>query len=81
MRGVGDDPESNISLIERLSRDFAIRLPQFDAQEHTVERYLEIVAQATSDRKRWTVRPMATIAILNFAKLAMWRDLFRAATQ
>ncbi|HEY2476628.1 MAG TPA: DUF4011 domain-containing protein, partial [Candidatus Cybelea sp.] len=74
IRGVGEDPETNISLIERLSRDFAIRLPEFP-QEQSISSFLTEISTAVSEQKRWAVRPMATIAILNFAKLAMYKDL------
>jgi len=74
IRGVGEDPETNISLIERLSRDFGIRLPEL-SQEQSISSYLAEISEAVSEQKRWRVRPMATIAILNFAKLAMYKDL------
>jgi very-short-patch-repair endonuclease len=74
VRGVGEDPETNVSLIERLSRDFAIRLPEL-SQEQSISSYLTEISVAVSEQKRWRVRSMATIAILNFAKLAMYKDL------
>lgn len=73
--GIGEEPESNISLIERLARDFGIRLPEYDPESDRPEDYLAMVASSTMQQKRWRVRSFATIAILNFAKLAMYRDL------
>lgn len=75
IRGVGDDPESNISLIERLNRDFGIRLPEFDGESQSATDYFDIISDSVKEQPRWTVRTFATIAILNFAKLAMYKDL------
>ena len=75
VHGIGEDPENNISLRERLTRDFAIRLPEFNPQDMSIARYLALIGEAASEKKRWQVRTMATITMLNFAKLAMYRDL------
>lgn len=75
LSGIDADPETNISLIERLTQDFGIRLPEYDPEVSSAATYLIDVEKAIIEQKRWRVRNFATFAILNFAKLAMFRDL------
>jgi hypothetical protein len=72
---VGDDPVVNLTLSERLDRDFRIKLPAFD-EEETPEGYLTRVRdEVCRARPRWNVRGFVTLAHFPFARLAMFHDL------
>lgn len=72
---VGDEAEVNLTLSERLSRDFRIKLPPL-AEEDTPEAYLARVREEVcAGRPRWTVRRFVTLAHFPFARLAMFQDL------
>jgi very-short-patch-repair endonuclease len=72
--GIGEDPQDNPSLIERVVADFGIRLPNYQTDQ-TMAQYFSTIEHAIQDQKRWKVRTMATISLLNFAKLALYNDL------
>jgi very-short-patch-repair endonuclease len=72
--GMGEDPQNNPSLVERLVADFGIRIPAYEP-EQTLSDYFDSVEVAIKGLKRWRVRRMATISLLNFAKLALYHDL------
>ncbi len=72
--GEGQDPVSNISLREKLRRDFGFELPTLE-DEDSPETYMERVAEAIAPFKRWRVRRFATLGHAAFAKLAMYADL------
>ena len=72
---VGDETEVNLTLSERLSRDFRIKLPLL-SEEDTPEVYLARVCdEVCKGRPRWTVRNFVTLAHFPFARLAMFQDL------
>jgi very-short-patch-repair endonuclease len=75
------EPEVNISLLEKLKADYSIVLPEFniaDASDIGAEllKYkaeLEQTLKAT--KPKWRVNIDVNLAILNFAKLVIYRDL------
>ncbi len=74
----GDDAEINLTLSERLDRDFRVKLPD-RAEDQTPERYLERVqADICTDRPRWSVRRFLTLAHFPYARLSMFQDLDEA---
>ena len=75
---VGDEAEVNLTLSERLSRDFRIKLPAL-GEEESPEGYLARVREEVCEgRPRWAVRRFVTLAHFPFARLAMFQDLDEA---
>lgn len=72
--GEGADAVSNISLRERLKRDFGFVLPELTEDEGP-EQYLRAVQRAIQPMQRWRVRRFVVIGHFSFARLAMYEDL------
>lgn len=70
----GDESEINLTLKERLLRDFGLMLPEL-GEEDTVESYLAKADDAIKERKRWRVRRFLTVGLFAFGRLAMYHDL------
>jgi len=71
----GEDIQFNASLATRLKDDFGYLLPTLDA-ETWPEEYLAMVDKAIGKKfPRWKVRRWGTIALFNFGRLLMYRDL------
>jgi hypothetical protein len=77
LRYTGDEIGSNISLQERLWREFNIQLPPGPESEgFDILSYFESVDQAISTRSRWRVDHTAVVLdFFRFNKLQMYRDL------
>ncbi|MFW5740534.1 MAG: DUF4011 domain-containing protein, partial [Myxococcota bacterium] len=69
----GEEVTANLSLHEKLRRDFGVQLPVFEEDE-TPEAYFERVAQAVKAVPSWRVRRQITLSLLSFGKLLMFRD-------
>jgi very-short-patch-repair endonuclease len=70
----GEDFVANLSLVEKMRRDFAVEIPtveEEDAPETYFARFEPILAQ----KKRWRIRQHVTVSLLSFGKLLMYRDL------
>jgi very-short-patch-repair endonuclease len=75
LNGIGDEAQANLTLSERLNRDFRIKISDFGEDEDP-EAYLDRVqAEVCKGRPRWTVRRWVTLAHFPFARLAMFNDL------
>jgi very-short-patch-repair endonuclease len=72
--GEGADPTINLSLRERLLRDFGFALPTLE-EDQGPEDYLATVRSAIQSRPRWRVRRFLVIGHFSFARLAMYEDL------
>ena len=70
----GEDIESNLSLAEKMRRDFGVEIP-FLEDDDTPETYFEKFQEILRVRKRWAIRRQITLALLSFGKLLMYRDL------
>lgn len=70
----GEDIETNLSLAEKLRRDFGIEMPSLD-DEDTPESYFAKFEEILRIKKRWRIRRQITLALLSFGKLLMYRDL------
>jgi len=70
----GDETEINLTLQERLSRDFGFVLPELE-EEDTPESYFAKVQSGIKDHKRWRVRRFVNFGLFSFARLAMYHDL------
>jgi hypothetical protein len=72
----GEDLADNLSLREKVKRDFGLNLPEYDADSDApVEAYLDEVAQAVSVLPGWQVRRMMTLTLLSFSNMLLVRDL------
>jgi hypothetical protein len=72
----GEDIIDNLSLREKLSQDFVLQLPQFNANGDTsVEQHLREVARAVEHKPGWAVRRFLTLAPLSFGKMLLVSDL------
>jgi hypothetical protein len=70
----GDDSEINLTLKERLLRDFGFMLPDL-GEKDTPESYFIKTEGAIREMKRWRVRRFATVDLFSFSRLVMYHDL------
>ncbi len=70
----GEDVATNVSLQEKMRRDFGVEIPPLNEDE-TPEAYFPRVAQAVSPVEGWCVRRQITLCLLSFGKQLMFRDL------
>ena len=69
-----EDVLPNISLQEKLRRDFRLTLPDLEEDERP-EKYLARIAATVPLPPRWRIRRQASLGMLAFSKLFMYRDL------
>lgn len=70
----GEDLLTNLSLGEKLSRDFGLALPSIE-DDDTPERYWARVGNVIDQMPRWRIRRQVTLGLLHFGKLLMFLDL------
>ena len=70
----GDDSEINLTLKERLLRDFGLVLPDL-GEEDTPECYFTRAEEAIKEMERWRVRRFVTVGLFSFSRLVMYHDL------
>jgi len=70
----GEDLESNLSLVEKMRRDFGLEIPIVE-DDDTPEAYFAKFADILKLKRHWAVRQQITLALLSFGKLLMFRDL------
>jgi hypothetical protein len=70
----GEDIETNLSLVEKMRRDFGLEMPLL-GEDDTPESYFKEWAAILELKKRWSIRRNITLALLSFGKLLMYRDL------
>jgi superfamily I DNA and/or RNA helicase len=68
-----EDLQVNPALIEKLSHDFDINLPEF--KEQSIEDYLSSIKKVISGMKDWKVTKEIYIDIFSYQKYIMFRDL------
>lgn len=69
-----EDVIANVSLQEKLRRDFALTLPEIEEDE-SPETYFDRLARTVELPERWKIRPQVALGLLSFTKLFMYRDL------
>jgi very-short-patch-repair endonuclease len=69
-----EDITANLSLQERLRRDFSLEAPLF-TQDDTPETYFDKFKRILVSKPKWKVRRQITLALLSFGKILMYRDL------
>ncbi|MEO8659773.1 MAG: DUF4011 domain-containing protein, partial [Bryobacteraceae bacterium] len=70
----GEDVETNLSLVEKMRRDFGLEVPPLE-EDDTPEIYFARFADILRLKKSWSIRRHITLALLSFGKLLMYRDL------
>jgi hypothetical protein len=70
----GEMPQVNITLAERLRRDFGLALPDL-AEGETPEGYIARVQGLVEGQKSWRTRRWVTIGLFSFARISMYNDL------
>lgn len=70
----GEDLLTNLSLVERMKRDFAVSIPLLD-DEDTPESYFARFRDILRSQPRWKIRRQITLTLLQFGKLLMFLDL------
>ncbi len=77
LRSTEDAPVGNVTLKERLRRDFSIDfpLPILSEDGGDLKSYFDQVAEAVADVEGWAVRPNLNLALLNFSGLGLHEDL------
>ena len=71
---LGEETQINLSLSERLTQDFGIRLPDLEESDKP-EDYFSKVTEAIKDKNRWRVCRFVTMGLFAFARFVMYRDL------
>ena len=77
LRHTGDDPESNVSLREKLRLEFGVALPELpEADGLDIGTYFDSAADAVHGLDGWTVdRGQVALGFFSFSKFLMYRDL------
>ena len=70
----GEDVEANLSLVEKMRRDFGLETPDLE-DEDTPELYFRKFTDILNLKKRWRIRRQIALGLLSFGKLLMYRDL------
>ena len=71
----GEDIIPNLSLREKLRRDFGMALPDMDEDTKPETYFKEILKLIEENQSEWRLRRYITLALLNFSKLLMYLDL------
>ena len=80
IRGTGEEPVVNLTLLEMLRQKFGISIPGLDPLPRKdgridVQLVLNTIRRAVMDRKDWDVDPLVFIGTFNFNKFVMWNDI------
>jgi len=75
-----DEPQMNITLLEKLKQDFGILIRGVDplpADEHGIDirKVLTVLRKAVMDQPRWDVLETASMGIFSFSQFVMWNDI------
>ena len=74
VKGLGEPPETNTVLKEKLRLDYGLDLPKF-VEEQTPEEYLTQIAKLAPKSMAWRVRRQVAIGVFPSARMAMYLDL------
>lgn len=71
--GLGEEPETNAVLLEKLRQEFSIELPAFTTG--SIEEYLAEIAKLSPKGVTWRVRRQVAFGVFPSARMAMYHDL------
>jgi hypothetical protein len=70
----GEDLTTNLSLVEKMRRDFGIDIPCVEEDE-TPEKYYQRFSAILEQKRDWRICRQVSLALLSFGKLLMYLDL------
>lgn len=75
-----DEPQMNVTILEKLKQDFQIIISGLDIlpeDEHGIDtrKVFTIVRKAVMEQKNWDVLESAYIGIFSFSQFVMWNDI------
>lgn len=75
-----EDPQMNITLLEKLKQDFGIVVKGLDPlpeDEHGIDirKVLTIMRKAVMEQPHWDVLEIASMGIFSFSQFVMWNDI------
>jgi very-short-patch-repair endonuclease len=70
----GEDLTTNLSLVEKMRRDFGIDIPYIEEDE-TPEKYFKRFSGILEQKRDWRICRQVSLALLSFGKLLMYLDL------
>ena len=75
-----DEPQMNVTLLEKLKQDFGISIRgvdplPMDEQGIDIRRVLTIIRQSVMSQPHWDVLETATLGIFSFSQFVMWNDI------
>ena len=75
-----DEPQMNITMLEKLKQDFDIVINGLDplpVDEHGIDtrRVFTIIRKAIMNQKKWDVLESAYLGIFSFTQFVMWNDI------
>ena len=70
----GDDLSANLSLAEKMRRDFNIDIPSLEEDE-TPQQYFQRFDQILDHKRGWRISRQVSLGLLSFGKLLMYLDL------
>jgi hypothetical protein len=71
----GDEIQENLSLREKMKKEFGFVMPEFDDESFSLDKYLKSVEKAVQKRPAFKVVPMAALGFLSFKGMLMIKDL------
>ena len=70
----GEDMTTNLSLVEKMRRDFGLEIPNI-VEGETPEQYFLRFTSILQQKPDWRIRRQVSLALLSFGKLLMYLDL------
>jgi very-short-patch-repair endonuclease len=70
----GEDVTTNLSLVEKMRRDFGIDIPVLEDDE-TPEAYFRKFSEILEQKRDWRICKQISLGLLSFGKLLMYLDL------
>lgn len=72
----GEELTDNLSLREKVKRDFGLNLPTYwDEEDESADAYLARVAETVKELPGWRVQHRITLSLLSFANMLMVKDI------
>ncbi|MHB8348698.1 MAG: DUF4011 domain-containing protein, partial [Acidiferrobacterales bacterium] len=70
----GEELADNLSLREKVKRDFGLTLPSF-GEDDTLANYFNAIEEAIDNQPQWRLCRMMSLTLLSFANMLLVRDL------
>lgn len=75
-----DDPQLNITMLEKLKQDFKIEITGLDPlpmDEHGIDtrKIFETIREAVKPQANWDVIELSAVGVFSFTQFVMWNDL------